>query len=726
MSERRDRTMTGAELFGAALFGAGAFVLVLVLLSIQKPFPTDGVGGSAAFAKGVVDWLGRVPAGFLAAIVAWLGARRFLGYGAGRLTLNLVGSLGVTAGLAILCGALWSGTGGSIGAATGGGLARISPILGAVAGLLLMAGSAWLIWLRELVPFPGGSDLRRAISGAARERGADGVSAAEAEALVVPNRPKASASRGVERPASEGAARPLPKPVRGAAPVPAAPAAEEADEIDDDDSDAAPRTDRAHAAPARGPARPSAHPAAQPLVRDLAAEPRPAVPPAAERGATAPAPAAAEPAAPAAAVNPGAAPLKGAPPLGLAGGAQALTRSTSLPRPSWEQGEESEAEELAAAQSEPAPPPNTWRPTRLQGTRAVEEVDADELEEELEEELEGELEDGEELAEEEDDELVAEDGEDGEEEEEYEEEDEEELAAEYDEDLDDEEESDEDESDEEDEEDEEDEDEDEAWDDSEESEEEDEEVEEEEDEAAELEEWEEEDGDSDEDSDEEELEEDLAAELEEGIGGDPEPAAPLPTAARAEVPAAASLDGDGDGVEAELRRLLAEEDARARGAALPKGSAVPAPTPKASDAADALQMDLFGAPPEAAADGSGVVLEPKAPPKSPRRKPAQTPAPQAAAPKAPAPAPVAAAVPGEGPSQLVIDAGCLFLDRGRVAVSMLQKTFDLDFDTSCEVLDTLQNLGLVGPYLGGQRRDILLTREQWLERVGQPSQAAQD
>jgi hypothetical protein len=25
---------------------------------------------------------------------------------------------------------------------------------------------------------------------------------------------------------------------------------------------------------------------------------------------------------------------------------------------------------------------------------------------------------------------------------------------------------------------------------------------------------------------------------------------------------------------------------------------------------------------------------------------------------------------------------------------------------------------LIGPYLGGQRRDILLTREQWDQRVG--------
>ena len=35
-----------------------------------------------------------------------------------------------------------------------------------------------------------------------------------------------------------------------------------------------------------------------------------------------------------------------------------------------------------------------------------------------------------------------------------------------------------------------------------------------------------------------------------------------------------------------------------------------------------------------------------------------------------------------------------------------------------EGVPRLQDLGLIGPYLGGQRRDILLTRDQWLEKAG--------
>ena len=73
--------------------------------------------------------------------------------------------------------------------------------------------------------------------------------------------------------------------------------------------------------------------------------------------------------------------------------------------------------------------------------------------------------------------------------------------------------------------------------------------------------------------------------------------------------------------------------------------------------------------------------------------------------------------PATGRSRLLAEIGCLLVERGRVAVSMLQKQYDMDFDEATRVLDELQELGLIGPYLGGQRRDILLTRDEWLEKV---------
>ncbi|MBM3989126.1 MAG: hypothetical protein FJ294_14355 [Planctomycetes bacterium] len=63
-------------------------------------------------------------------------------------------------------------------------------------------------------------------------------------------------------------------------------------------------------------------------------------------------------------------------------------------------------------------------------------------------------------------------------------------------------------------------------------------------------------------------------------------------------------------------------------------------------------------------------------------------------------------------------AGCLFLERNRVAVSMLQRELQMDFKVATAVLDQLQDIGLIGPYLGGQRRDILMSVDEWQEKVG--------
>lgn len=83
----------------------------------------------------------------------------------------------------------------------------------------------------------------------------------------------------------------------------------------------------------------------------------------------------------------------------------------------------------------------------------------------------------------------------------------------------------------------------------------------------------------------------------------------------------------------------------------------------------------------------------------------------------PEPPAEARVVPEEGDeafAQLVFEAGCAILEQKRVAVSMLERRFQVDFDKACRVLDELQEAGLIGPYIGGRTRDILLTREEWL------------
>jgi hypothetical protein len=68
-------------------------------------------------------------------------------------------------------------------------------------------------------------------------------------------------------------------------------------------------------------------------------------------------------------------------------------------------------------------------------------------------------------------------------------------------------------------------------------------------------------------------------------------------------------------------------------------------------------------------------------------------------------------------AQLVHEAGRLVLEENRVAVSMLQRRFGIEFDEACRVLDELQETGLIGPYMGGRTRDILLTRDEWLAQT---------
>ena len=69
--------------------------------------------------------------------------------------------------------------------------------------------------------------------------------------------------------------------------------------------------------------------------------------------------------------------------------------------------------------------------------------------------------------------------------------------------------------------------------------------------------------------------------------------------------------------------------------------------------------------------------------------------------------------------RLVFDSGVVILEQKRVAVSMLERRFGIDFDSACKVLDELQQAGLIGPYIGGRTREILLTREQWLAQAPQ-------
>jgi hypothetical protein len=193
------------------------------------------------------------------------------------------------------------------------------------------------------------------------------------------------------------------------------------------------------------------------------------------------------------------------------------------------------------------------------------------------------------------------------------------------------------------------------------------------------------------------------------------------------------LAGEPDGVlakdEDELEIVAETVDAPA-----PKPSPAPESTKKPAVAAPSLfeEPALTSASVAAAAAPPAPAPEPRSEPKGKResRRSASRDEPKAAPelaevvlqPQSPPP-PASQPQPVGSTVQLSVDpkvfkAGCLFVERQRVAVSMLQREFGFDFQEATEVLDQLQRAGLIGPYLGGQRRDILLTLEQWKEKVG--------
>jgi len=176
-----------------------------------------------------------------------------------------------------------------------------------------------------------------------------------------------------------------------------------------------------------------------------------------------------------------------------------------------------------------------------------------------------------------------------------------------------------------------------------------------------------------------------------------------------------------------LGAIAGDETEAASAARDESGSDSEAPAPALSEVADDPSAEAEGE--DETAIGDREVTPPPAPePRRQRRKPRAKPAetelftPEVSEPEAdvvlvPHSAPRASAEAGDE-DDLVFRAGCLILERKRVAVSMLQREFDLDFTQATALLDRLQASGLIGPYLGGQHRDILLTPQEWQERVG--------
>ncbi len=639
-AERGGRFDARRDGLGLALFTSGAFCCVLLVLALSTDEPLAQARGTGVIARAFAGSIGLVPGLVFCAGIALLGARNYLA-GPGRDSRRHAGGLALTAiGLSVLLGAFSTSAGGLVGDLTAGTVARFThPMLGVCVGLAVFLVPVWMIWLRpNLVPLTreAAIDAHAARREAQKALSDEGVSLAEAEALIPEYRPLAPADTRKQQPErSPALAAPIPAtptsppersrpesvrpvPVR---PVPARPGSDVRRRGEVPDGARPLETTHAHVTPVPLPTLAAQHDAI-PAVRE-----RPAV---------------REPA------HPELAPRED---LAVAEGPEPILE---LPASIAERPRQNEAlDELRAALAELL----ADRSDRLEATPEPAVEDAQEEVPEYASATETEL-----AAEGAEEDFIAEDPA---------------VIADL----------------------------------------------------AESESFE-----------------------PESIESGPLSAGPIePELAEPELAAHADVE------KAPLPRALprpsweqpelfavAEEPVDAYGTPISTVEAIVSGVESVETADDErveLPVEVASHEPASEAEPRPerqVELQPVAKPvvvPAPRTapKPAPQSAPKSAAKPAPKSAPkpaasiaakrerVPAAAPVRAPlderNELLAEIGCLLVDRGRVAVSMLQKQYGMDFEEATRVLDELQSLGLIGPYLGGKHRDILLTRDEWLEKV---------
>ena len=52
---------------------------------------------------------------------------------------------------------------------------------------------------------------------------------------------------------------------------------------------------------------------------------------------------------------------------------------------------------------------------------------------------------------------------------------------------------------------------------------------------------------------------------------------------------------------------------------------------------------------------------------------------------------------------------------GQASTSMLQRKFKLGYSRAARLVDAMEERGIVGPFEGSKPRQVLITRQQWIE-----------
>ena len=56
------------------------------------------------------------------------------------------------------------------------------------------------------------------------------------------------------------------------------------------------------------------------------------------------------------------------------------------------------------------------------------------------------------------------------------------------------------------------------------------------------------------------------------------------------------------------------------------------------------------------------------------------------------------------------------IDAGQASTSLLQRKCKLGYARAARIMDDMEQLGVIGPYQGAKPREVLITRQQWIER----------
>lgn len=71
---------------------------------------------------------------------------------------------------------------------------------------------------------------------------------------------------------------------------------------------------------------------------------------------------------------------------------------------------------------------------------------------------------------------------------------------------------------------------------------------------------------------------------------------------------------------------------------------------------------------------------------------------------------------GEDHDPMLDQAVEVVIDMGQASTSLLQRKCKLGYARAARIMDDMEQLGVIGPYQGAKPREVLITRQQWIER----------